>query len=181
MNTTRRDALRKIGLAGSLIAIPGIAGALVNRAEAGVCALPPGDDAELIRLGEEFDRLYAEWLPINAERKRLAAIQSTAWEAAGTPFSIKAWVDSCDACGLTPAEDANDAAMDRLDALAATIDATPAHSLAGIATKLRVIRYVAFSGRVLDRADDDLDWDVLCFVRVQREVEALAETEARGL
>ena len=43
MNTTRRDALRKVGLAGSLIAIPGIAGALVNRAEAGVCALPPDD------------------------------------------------------------------------------------------------------------------------------------------
>jgi hypothetical protein len=43
MNTTRRDALRKIGLAGSLIAIPDIAGALVGRAEAGVCALPAGE------------------------------------------------------------------------------------------------------------------------------------------
>ncbi len=32
MNTIRRDALRKIGLAGSLIAVPGIAGALAGRA-----------------------------------------------------------------------------------------------------------------------------------------------------
>lgn len=40
MRATRRDVLRKAGLAGSLIAIPGIAGTLVNRAEAGVCALP---------------------------------------------------------------------------------------------------------------------------------------------
>jgi hypothetical protein len=39
----RRDALRKIGLAGSLIAIPGVGGMLADRAEAGVCALPPAD------------------------------------------------------------------------------------------------------------------------------------------
>ena len=40
MRTTRRDVLRKASLAGGLIAIPGIAGALVNQAEASVCALP---------------------------------------------------------------------------------------------------------------------------------------------
>jgi hypothetical protein len=44
MNTTRREVLRKAGLAGSLITIPAIAGAIVsNRAEAAVCAAPASE------------------------------------------------------------------------------------------------------------------------------------------
>jgi hypothetical protein len=44
MNTTRRDALRKIGLAGSLITIPAVAGVMAtNRAEAATCSLPAGE------------------------------------------------------------------------------------------------------------------------------------------
>ena len=174
MNTTRRDALRKIGLAGSLIAIPGIAGALADRAEAGVCAAPTGDDAELIRLGEEFARLYAEWLPINAEMKRLEEVRQRVWDYLGSHFTVEAYQASCDACGLTQATDANDGVMDQLDALVEKINAVPARSLMGIAVKLRAIRYTSFALSEFDGEVDDLDWDVRCFALVQRDVEALA-------
>lgn len=58
---TRRDILRKAGVAGSLIAIPGTAGSIASsRAEAGVCEVPADDPA--LAVIANFQRARAAWL-----------------------------------------------------------------------------------------------------------------------
>lgn len=174
MNATRRELLRKAGLAGSLITIPAVAGTVINnRAEANECTAP-ADDAELIRLGEEFDRLYVEWLPLEAEHAACARLRDKAWKTGGFKFSTEAYNACCEWAGVTAAEAAEAPVLDRLDDLAERILALPARTFGGVAVKLRVVRFCAFGAQQAHDEIDDLNWDVRCLVLVQRDVEALA-------
>lgn len=176
MNSTRRDALRKIGLAGSLIAIPGIAGVLVGRAEAGVCTPPPGDDAELIRLGEEFDGLYAEWVPLAIKERELSLETNAGMKARGVRYTSEN-IDDCQAeTGLGVVADACDAILERLDPLAERIITMRVDTVAGLAVMGRVLRFIMIYPTV-----NETDWQPQCFTRFQRALEALAEAQARGL
>lgn len=171
---SRRDILRKVGLAGSLISIPAVAGVVVSsRAEARVCAAP-ADDAELIRLGEEFDRLYAEWLPLRDEHRRCADLRDRAWKTGGFKFSADAYNRCCEWSGVIAADAAEEPVLAQLDALAESILVLSASTFQGIAIKLRVVWFSAFPNHDPAEDEDEMDWDARCLMLVRREVQALA-------
>ena len=110
----RRQAIAGAGAAGAL-AITGPALASV-----------PKSDAELIRLGVEFERLYAEWLPVLKEWQRLHEVAYEAWRAKNIPLDTEALFAIQDETGSTAASYKNDAALDSLEAVAKKIRELPA-------------------------------------------------------
>lgn len=170
---SRREALRTVGFSGLAAAIPVTAVAL---------AAEPQPDAALIHLGAEFDQLHRAWLPL---WRRWVDLEVAAREAAGNfAGDQKGWYERyCSAAagnGCIEAGEANDAAVERLRIVVDKIQATPAQTFAGLHAKARVVLYESFdaSGHI-GVPDADMDWDVLCFVRLVREIATLAG-EARA-
>jgi hypothetical protein len=118
---------------------------------AGVVA--PGDEAQLLRLGAEFDRLLAAWIPLEAEAERInAAIEAESlrrgWLAVDKHKRMHLVMDHLDdvqaldeASGLEAAGEAAEAvaiAIDDVVARAGTITPT---TLAGLGVRAKLDRW----------------------------------------
>lgn len=162
----RREALRAIGLGAAATALP--VGALALAAE-------PHPDAELIRLGEAFDRQHAAWVPLWKESGRLEKETLAAIEDAGVKFDVATYELYCARTGFDVAADANDAAVDALNRLAERITSTPARTFAGLHAKARVVFWECCRpADYIDVPDTALDADVLSVLGLMREIERLA-------
>ncbi|MBS9478656.1 hypothetical protein [Ancylobacter radicis] len=174
---SRREALRTIGLGTMAAAVP--AGALALAGE-------PHPDAELIRLGAEFDRLHATWLPlwrrwteIELATRAMAERLSAGHGEAGW-YLYKHYRTASAANGLDASMEAADAVLRQMRDLAEKIHAIPAQGLAGLYVKARVVLHESVpTCEWYGVADNDMDWDVLVFIRFVREMAALAG-EARA-
>lgn len=166
----RREAMRAIGLGAAAVMVP--VGALALAAE-------PHPDAELIRLGEAFDRQHAAWVPLWKESGRLEKETRAAMESAGAKFDVATYDLFCARTGFDVAADANDAAVDALNRLAERITSIPAHTVAGLHAKARVVFWECCRpADYIDVREDALDADVLSVLGLMREIERLA-AEAR--
>ncbi|QJP14338.1 hypothetical protein G3545_12205 [Starkeya sp. ORNL1] len=166
----RRAALRTLALGVAGVALPAAAFALTPE---------PHPDAELIRLGEAFDRQHAAWVPLWKESDRLEKATFAAIEAAGIKFDLATYEWHCARTGFDVAADANVAAVDVLRRLAEQIAAIPARSYAGLHAKARVVFWECIRpADYIDVAEEALDGDVLSVIGLLREIESLA-AEAR--
>jgi len=138
-------------------------------------------DAELFRLGAEFDRLRAEYLPLEAESQRC----------------LQAWLEQCNQRGVSL--DVDQASGERIAQQVGSVDADartipverafhatieallmmPAATLAGLAIKAKVIRLaVLFQDHDEEEPTEEeylrLDWHEEVPMRFLFEVERLA-------
>jgi len=134
----------------------------------------PKSDAELIRLGAEFDRLQAEWLPALSEWNHFYGVAHEAWKAKNIPFSEEEFFAVQDETGATAASDREDAALSSLEDIAEKIRELPAEGFAGLAVKLRVLRYDNFSNEDFDMPEKDMDWGPRAFYQFAAEIERMA-------
>lgn len=130
-NITRRSVFRGLPLAAMAASLP----ALSTNALA---------DAELLSLGEEFDRLWAEEIAAKPADPHVVGADWTAW----------------------------DAAYDKTDALAKRIAGYRAHSIEGLRLKARVVnwchdgKYDGIEADALDcRVTSDIVRDLLSLVQ----------------
>ncbi|QIB32673.1 hypothetical protein [Ancylobacter pratisalsi] len=166
--TSRRQAMRTIAISGLAAAVPLGAAALGDETS---------PDAELIRLGAEFDRLYSEWLPLWRRWSDFESVTRTeALAFAGKATSV--WERYCqvsNANGCAEATAANDAASDKVTEVAGRIRQLPARGIHGLYVKARVVLFESFATGSHDSvADEDMDWEVLCYVQFLREIASLA-------
>jgi hypothetical protein len=171
---------RRAALAGALPAAAAIT--LPAMAATAVLAGASHPDAELLRLGAEFDRLHAIWLPLHAEQARLAGVFSAAVTAAETSGGKRlAWDEfaalRCET-GYEPAiERSWDEALTPLDSLSEEIREIPARTLPGLAVKARLLAYDTDYSSRIDGPDAE-DWDVQSFARFLGEIERMANMPA---
>lgn len=162
---SRRQTLRAIGFSGLAAAIP-------VTVIAGAGELHP--DVEIVALGKEFDRLHAAWVPLHKAHwdawRRCRSILEAADDTGDEAFYSAVRQSRVDETAA-----AADAAQKPLDALSAKIRDMPAMSLRGLSVKARVVLHEVFCPGSYDGvADDDMNWDALCYVRFMREIAALA-------
>lgn len=131
---------------------------------AGGCAPLPAaastsPDAEMIRLGQEFARAFDEWWKAHwvwraADREAVAALAPHGLSGAD---STAAFNRAYDASPAGAASAANDAALDRCDALVEAIRAIRPTTLAGLAAYAKVARFhgVTLADLSMPRADLD--------------------------
>jgi hypothetical protein len=146
------------------------------------CTLVSEDD-ELIRLGAEFDRLHAQYLPLNrlalergcVFRDRIVAIGDNQRRA----LSIEEIGQIQDECGLTaPNRQAHEIA-DRLDALTKAIRALPATTPQGFYAKVRAASFdCGFSHAFADQSPAEMEYDIGCFFQLLEDAKRFAETTA---
>src|SRR5262245_1741848 len=88
----------------------------------------PHPDAELLRLGYEFSRVRAAWLPIYADMWKLHSRSLEEWEKRGLSIdeNFAAFCQLREEMGVEAAIEANDKELERVDAAAAKIRETPA-------------------------------------------------------
>lgn len=127
---TRRAALRGMGAA---TAAAGVMGGAVLA----VAAEHP--DAELIRLGDEFEAVFGEWCAqfpayraaLEALKAKLQGLRGDAW--------IEGYGKLFDGPDFRPYQDRNEALLDRKDELVARIRALPAVTVHGLVSKAKVL------------------------------------------
>jgi len=108
-------------------------------------------DAELVRLGAEFDRLYAEWLGLEQEAYRLDDLvseQIDIQEVARSGVRGSQWTERCKEwnalrirTGCEAAITTAEAKAEVIDALSKRIRAIPAVGIAGIAVKASLLAF----------------------------------------
>ncbi|RWN59631.1 hypothetical protein [Mesorhizobium sp.] len=167
VNLNRRSILGGLAAATAFVA--------TNHADAAA-----NPDAELIRLGKEFDRLRAEYIPLLAESNRLQRV----------------WIDECDQRGVllqsdcdngwAIAEEVGSVTADRreepvqmaLDETTKAIFATTATTLAGFAVKAKTLRLEVLPSRWAEEPTESeyeaMDWDEEMPLRFLFEIERMA-------
>lgn len=166
---SRRETLCKIGLGAVAATLPVSLVALAGA---------PYPDAELISLGEEFDRLHSAWLPVWRHWTHLDVQAREAAKEIDKEMG-REWYEVyralCETSGCNAAAAANDAANDEMAIVAGRIRAIPPRTMAGLYVKARVLLTDCFAPASYSGvADDDMDWDVLCYVQLLREIASLA-------
>lgn len=135
---------------------------------------PSQADAEILRLGAEFDAVKAE---CDASDDDVAELQKALFEetiarrgdlGSGNAIMLARWKSS----GLHAAERRYNALADRLEDIYGKILATPAAGFAGVAVKMRVLRWFSGIEDQGDRRDQDLsdEW----FNTIDEEIRRLA-------
>lgn len=124
-------------------------------------AIPSHPDAELLRLGKEFERRYAAFLPVDAECNRLGdvfeeALERTRLSSMDTNFEF--WGQLRIETGFKAAIEAQNKALDDIDAVTTKIRETPAKTFAGLAVKARALRYDTHLSTQCDLPPEDQDW-----------------------
>jgi hypothetical protein len=173
MSISRRIFLNRIG---------------VVSAAAAVVTIPPActvvsDDAELVELGAEFDRVYASLPPLHREANRINAQWRQTILARGMSFAGHGNEACCalhKELGGEKAEDAQQAVLDVLDGLAARIRALRPTSIAGLASWAKAARFDALSLGIMEQKPDDRDWGDKHLVAFFEEVERLALSADRA-
>ncbi len=159
---TRRNALTGAGAAAGAMAL------------AGPALATDGTDAELVRLGAEFDRRCTELVPVTREYNRLHDVARKKWEAKNVPFNEDVYFAVHDETGANAAALRHEAAFYSLQAVATKIRELPASGFAGLAVKVRVVRFENFNDDAFDIPEKDMDWDVRCFHQFVAEIDRLA-------
>ncbi|MFG1179002.1 twin-arginine translocation signal domain-containing protein [Xanthobacter versatilis] len=173
--TTRRAFLKAGGALGTVAALA-VPVAVLPKAEA---AEHP--DAELLRLGAEFERnlvlLKAEMERNAPVRERYArAVERWRGDLNREPFDNfvkrRVVVEHDDAI------DREDAFFNAMDAVTSVIRSTPARTLDGLAVKVRATAYDCHFSLSFDLPPDQIGWQEGCFLQLVREVERMAKEAA---
>lgn len=174
---SRRSFLHGSAVAAATTIPVAVVGCIANPARAAAA------DAELIRLGAEFDRVYPSWLAAWREWQR----HEDLWERTlhergmtGARRSTEACLAVFDEIGGRAASDANDALVKRLDDIANAIRAIQPTTLAGLAVWAKAARNDCVPPRDAERAAEERDWDVKCLIGFLDQVEGLAAGNAVG-
>jgi hypothetical protein len=118
-------------------------------------------DAELIRLGAEFDRLHAEWLSHLLEMQRME--QDFEDEAKRRNLDCRrqfvAWMTLRKETGYEAAICVNDHALDLIDDVVKRIYSSSPATFAGVLLWAKAVRFSVHLGHPRIFPDDDLDPD----------------------
>lgn len=150
---TRRKLLASTPAALAAVATP-----------AAACVVQLEADAELMRLGAIFDRLYEDWKPLWREMDRAHNRWAAAMHERGVSFGedMDALFASQAEFGVDIAGDRNNAHLDKVEAAAAPIRVIQPTTLAGLAVRARVCRFDSASLPELDRPRREWDWATEC-------------------
>lgn len=126
----RREFLRRLAAA-SVLTIPVAAAAFVH-----------GDpDAELARLGADFERHYAEYLVLYEESDRVCALVDDEGERMGLKPGGLAWLELRKQRNVDAAIKISNEKAELLDDIADRIRAIPAVGIAGLAVKVSLLPF----------------------------------------
>lgn len=172
MSFERRFVL-KSAAAAIAVAIPGtIAGCVLP-----VIAEPLGSDAELRRLGTEFDQAHAAWIPRWQEWDRIENQWHATLKAKGMSFHehgeaaiLSIWKE----LGGDDASTANDVALEEIERIADQIRTMRATTIVGIAAKAKVACFDAVPMEQLVRPEADRDHASQAVIGLLAEIEDLA-------
>ena len=154
MSATRRTILGGMAVAAAPVAaLPVLAGAV--------------DDVDLLRLGADFDRLVAEWVPLQIEADRCEqGVISEGLQRGWFTLDRKNraslvmghFDDVCEldrASGLNAANEAAEMAALRVDAVASAAATLAPQTVAGLAVRARVARWHLSARAFLGEAPED--------------------------
>jgi hypothetical protein len=140
---------------------------------------PSHPDDELLRLGAEFDRLYAAIAPLTAKSQRLDEIFNLVYPGGIPSGSFDKWAKFRVDCGLGAAIHAENTAEDLAIAVVRQINKTPARTFAGLAVKARALRFDTGFDNKSNVPEDDLDWPQVAVNNFLDEIERLGvETQS---
>lgn len=162
---SRRDALRTIGISGLVAAAPISAVALAGE---------PHPDAELVRLGAEFERAHADATALRRAYREAWDRCRGILDAGGDRLTMDSWRGACRESGISEIDDALDDANAAIEALAGEIRRIPARTIAGISVKARVVFEEVFSGYQEGGPGYLTEGDVRCYAEFMHEIAALA-------
>jgi hypothetical protein len=140
------------------------------------------NDAELVRLGAEFERHYAEYLALFEESDRLAADEA---DDMGLTQGSKAWFELRKERGAETAIEITNDKADELDKIAKRIRAIPAAGIVGLAVKASLLPFAVHNmedeiaiknGTPMD----DLDWVTECLNGFVAEIRGMARLTTGG-
>jgi hypothetical protein len=134
-------------------------------------------DAELLRLGEEFERRYAAFLPVDAECDRLKYVFEEAWkrtELSSIDANLEFWSQMRIETGFEAAIEAQNRSFDDIDTVTTKIRETPAKTFAGLAVKARALRYDTYLSTQCNLPEEDQDWAEFVMNQFVAELERLA-------
>ena len=176
MSIERRSILKSTAAA-IAVAIPGAITGCVPPVIAG----PSGQDAELRRLGAEFDRAHAAWVPRWQEWQRIEREWRSTLDAKGMSFAehgVDAVCSIFTELGGDDASDANDAALKWVEAVADQIRSLRATTIAGIAVKARVACFDAVPMHQIVKPMDKRDHAPQAVIALLAEIVAVARASA---
>ncbi|BCB17899.1 hypothetical protein [Bosea sp. ANAM02] len=160
-----RRSLLKSALASAALSAPAmLPGCMLSPAAAAIRkAAPyiPGDDAELVTLGRQFDEAHAAWIPRWQEWQRIETEWRVTLDKKGMSFAehgVDAVCSIFTEMGGDAASDANDTALAAVEAIADQIRTMPATTLAGFAAKAKVVSFDAVPMSQFIRPDDRRDY-----------------------
>lgn len=135
-------------------------------------ATPSSTDAELVRLGAEFDAIRPELEASNDEVHELQQMIFDETVARRGNLGIDDAIMSArwDSSGCRAAERRNAALADRIESIYTKIKAISATGFAGVAVKMRVLRWLAR----IEYCDEDPDVDDEWFNEIDDEIRRLA-------
>lgn len=141
----------------------------------------PGDDAELVALGRQFDEAHAAWMPRWQEWQRIETEWRAALDRKGMSFAehgVDAVCSIFTDMGGDEASDANDAAVAAVEAVADQIRGMPATTLAGFAAKARVVCFDAVPMSHFMRPDERRDYGHRGIIGLAAALDAAARAQA---
>ena len=159
---------RRRMLAGGAAALP-----LVLAGAVAVANAATGDDAELVRLGAEFDRLYEDWKPLWREMRRESDAFHT-FAQAGKFADYMAAYRTPEGRRCEAAARRNNRQLDRVEAMANRIRAIQPVSLVGLAVRARVCRFDACLLPKIEKPREHWEWDTLCLQDFLADIERMA-------
>lgn len=134
-------------------------------------------DAELVRLGTEFDRAHAAWLPRWQEWQRLDDEWRATIKARGMSFhthgEAAVWAVQSEV-GAEAASDANDLALSEVERVADEIRLLRPTTIAGLAVKAKVACFDAVPLPQLVKPESKRDHAPQAVIALLAEIEALA-------
>lgn len=137
----------------------------------------PAPDAELVRLGAEFDRAHAAWLPRWQEWRRLDDEWRATIKARGMSFhthgEAAVWAVQSE-LGTEAASDANDLVLSQVERLADEIRPLHPTTIAGLAVKAKVACFDAVPIHQLVKPEGGRDHAPQAIITLLAEIEAAA-------
>lgn len=147
-------------------------------------------DAELTRLGEEYQRRRQAWLAYRKECERLESLSNEARDAGidvlaqsraaiTDSMRLAALYAARRATGYERAVEENNEALDAMGQVGDQIRAAPAQTPVGLLVKARVLMDEALPVyEYLDRSEDEQSWGAQCFFGFLADIERLAGRSA---
>lgn len=167
----RRSFVRGLGTA---TVVSGVAANIATLARAASAAEHP--DALLIALGAEFDRRHAGVMQNKADMAPLSEAFDAELDRRRATRDVP-WAEWCQIrvdTGFEAAIEREHEAFLRTDEIADKIRSTPAQTFAGLAVKLKITGYDCCFSTRFHEPEDDMEFDVLRFWQLLKEVERMA-------